>query len=77
MLSVYRKYPVLERLIFDRDIKKKRIAFSLGVSPRTFTNKLHGESSFTWEETCTIQSLFFPDVDKDTLFSVKNQKESG
>lgn len=72
-----RKFPVLEQLIFDRDLKKKRIALSLGVSPRTLTSKLRGESAFTWEETCIIQSVFFPDLDKDTLFATVDQKQAG
>ena len=72
-----RTYPVLERLIFENDIKKKKIANSLGVSPRTFTSKLHGISKFTWNETCIIQKEFFPDMDKDTLFSTIDEKEAG
>ncbi len=60
-------YPVLEGEIAKRGIKKQVIAQRIGVSRRTLMYKLSGESDFNWNEVCIMQSVFFPDMDKDTL----------
>lgn len=62
------KYPVLVGEIAKRGIKKSVIAESIGVSTKTFYNKMAGFAPFTWPEACTIQERFFPDMDKDLIF---------
>ena len=64
------KFPVLVGLIAARGIKKKSIATKLGISERSFYNKLTGIAPFTWEETGIIQTVFFPDKTKEELFAV-------
>lgn len=61
-------YPTLIGEIAKRGVKKTVIAERTGISERSFYNKLAGISSFTWEEVCSIQSTFFPDISKDILF---------
>lgn len=63
------KYPVLEAKITDRGIKKNKIAEAINVSYRSFTNKLSGNTAFTWDEVCVVQERFFPDMELKDLFS--------
>ena len=62
------RYSFLEAKITERGIKKAAISAAIGVTPKSFNNKLTGKSPFTWPEVQTIQKLFFPDLDKDDLF---------
>lgn len=64
------KYPVLTGEIARRGMIRSRMAKAIGVSPRSFYNKMTGKAPFTWEEVCTIQSQFFPDITKEELFRV-------
>ncbi|MEF9974120.1 MAG: hypothetical protein RR739_09150 [Clostridia bacterium] len=63
------KYPHFVAELAKRGMKKKAIASALGISERAFHNKMQGASAFTWEQTCAIQTRFFPDMDKDDLFA--------
>lgn len=63
------KYPVLVGEIAKRGIKKTVIASATNMSTRALYNKILGLTPFDWEEVCVIQSRFFPDMDKDTLFA--------
>ena len=47
------------------DVYKRQ---AIGVTPKSFNNKLAGKSPFTWPEVQTIQKRFFPDMNKDDLF---------
>lgn len=60
-------YPNLENLIKIRGIKRKVIAKRLNITEKSFINKMSGITAFTWDEVCTIQKIFFPDVDKDFM----------
>lgn len=60
-------FPVLESKIVEHGYRKKEIAQKIGVSERAFINKCNGDSDFKWEEVCTLQREFFPEVTKDTL----------
>ena len=62
------KYPNLERKIWEKGLKKARIANTLGIAPKTFSNKLTGKTQLTWDEVCTIQRCFFPESTKESLF---------
>lgn len=63
------KFPVFERKIEERGIKKYKIAEALDVSYRSLRNKMQGTTPFTWDEACTIQEKFFPDMELKTIFS--------
>lgn len=62
------KYQILNKLIQERGVRKSVIARRIGVTEKTLEKKLNGQSPFTWDQVCTIQKVFFPDQDKDTLF---------
>ena len=64
------KYPVLAGKIVERGIAKTKIAEAIGVSGRSFKNKMDGVTNFTWDEVCIIQDRFFPDMQmKELLIS--------
>ena len=62
-------YPTLRAEIARRGIKKGAMAKTLGITNRSFTNKMNGITSWTWPEVCKVNAIFFPDMDKDTLFA--------
>lgn len=62
-------YPMLEREIAGRGIKKKTIAESINVCNKSLNNKLSGRVPFTWPEVSTIRNRFFPDIAPDVLFA--------
>ena len=59
--------------LFDRGIRMRAVADSIGVSTKSLYNKIEGKSRFSWSETCIIQSRFFPDISKDDLFAEYKQ----
>ena len=61
-------FPNLTGEIAKRGIKKTVIAERTGISLRALYDKMEGKTSFTWEEVNAIHSVFFPDIEKDTLF---------
>lgn len=65
------KFPRLRGLIAERGVRQTKIAQALGISYRSFHNKMVGNSSFIWEEVCIIHDRFFPDISKDELFKTK------
>lgn len=70
-------YPMLERELAGRGIKKKVVAESIGVTYRSLNNKLSGRVPFTWPEVSTIRSRFFPDMAPDVLFSPIDERYQG
>ena len=69
-------YPAPEREIAGRGIKKKTIAESINVCPKSLNNKLAGRVPFTWPEVSKIRSQFFPDMSPDVLFAWVGQQDS-
>ncbi len=63
------KYNVLNGKIVEKGIKRQEIYKELGISEKSFRNKLNGKSDFTWTQVCLIQEKFFPELDKETLFA--------
>ncbi len=61
-------YPMLELEIYKKGIKLKRMAEYLEISSKALSNKLKGNTEFTWLEVCKIQKEFFPTITKDELF---------
>lgn len=62
-------YRTLKGEIIKKGLSIKYIAKSIGISERTLRNKINGLTDFTWVEVCKIQSLFFPQISKDELFT--------
>ena len=69
-MSVRKKivYPALEAEIARLGIKKYQIAESLGIHPRTLSNKLGGTIRFSAEEAVQIQEQWFSDMTVNELF---------
>lgn len=68
------RYKFLEEELLKRGIKKKAIAKLLGITERTFLNKLKGITKFGWDEAAKIHMTYFLDIeDRDDLF-VENDK---
>ena len=63
------KYPNLAGEIARRGVKKAAISRHLGISDKSFSNKMSGRSPFTLCEATAIQHHFFPDVSMDVLFA--------
>ena len=53
--------------IAKRGIRKYEIASELGITSRALYSRLNGNVAFTWPEVCKLQSVFFPDIEKDVL----------
>lgn len=68
------RYNNLNGEIARRRLHKTEIAKAIGVSYRTFRNKMTGESPLTWNEVVTIQRKFFPDLSKDYLFATDDEE---
>ena len=68
-------YPTLVGEIAKRGIKRSVIASTVGISERALYSKISGKVPFTWPEACKIREVFFPDMEKDTLFE-KSTDES-
>ncbi len=66
-------YPILEREIAGRGVKKKAIAESIQVCNKTLNNKLSGRVPFTWPEVSRIRKQFFPDIAPDVLFAISEE----
>ena len=70
------KYSVMASEIMKRGIRKTDIAKAISSSTKTLNNKLCGKSEFTWNEVCTIQAGFLPDISKDDLMATDEQKSA-
>ena len=66
-------YPFLIGEIAKKGIKKKAIAQSIGISSRSLSNKLTGQSHFSLPEAMTIQEEFFPNTPIETLFNADRE----
>lgn len=70
------RYRILASKIFEKGLKKKAVAESIGITPRALNNKLYGITPFTWGEVCKIQQIYFPDIIKDDLFATDEDKKT-
>lgn len=61
-------YTNLEAEIVRKKLSKEVIANTIGKTYTTFTLKLNGKYSFTYDEALIIQESFFPECDLKTLF---------
>lgn len=62
-------FPNLQAEIVRNGFVKRSIAESIGVSPRSLTNKLNGRTEFTRSEMITIREEYFPNASANYLFS--------
>lgn len=51
-----------------RRLRKPEVAAALGISERTFRNKLQGKTEFTFAEVQAVRDTFFPDLSLEYLF---------
>lgn len=68
-------YQNLQCEMVRNSVSNKEISEALGITERTLRNKMHGLTSFYWEEACTIQQCFFPQLTKDYLFAIEEEEE--
>ena len=61
-------YPVLEKEIVNKAIKKKDIAKELGIKQSTLSCKLSGKNEFTLKECKKIRELLHTDIGINKLF---------
>lgn len=64
-------YPVLERNIHNKGFDISVISFLLGITDKSFLDKLNGNSSFYFDEVILIRDNFFPDCSLQELFIKK------
>nr|DAL93597.1 MAG TPA: Regulatory protein-modification, helix-turn-helix, transcriptional regulator, DNA [Caudoviricetes sp.] len=50
-------------------ITQIRVSKELGITDRSFSKKIHGNTDFTCEEMFAIQQKFFPDKTLEYLFA--------
>lgn len=51
------------------------VAKLIGVSDRTFRNKINGKSEFGVKQAMQIRRKFFPDLDIEYLFGENSEKD--
>lgn len=61
-------YPELVAEMAKRRVTRTELAKEIGISTRALYAKLTGETDFTLSEAAAIHTLFFPTLNKDTLF---------
>lgn len=69
-------FPNLKAEMARSGVDGKTIATSIGITPRTFSNKLCGKSEFTRSEMMKIQSGFFNGLSIEYLFDVSKQNSA-
>ncbi len=67
MVEIRPYFPILESEIAKRGIRKKDIAKSIGITERSLTKKLSGETDWWWNEVLAIHAIF-PYVPPEKLF---------
>lgn len=67
-------YPNLVGEMARCGIRPQYVAETIGISYKTFRNKISGNSDFTWPEVNVIQHTFFPNLNKDYLFATENDQ---
>lgn len=66
------KFCVLNGKIAESNLLRRDIAKRLGISNRSFRNKMTGETSFTWDEVKLIRNEFFPGIPLEQLFKTRD-----
>lgn len=52
-------------------ISYEAVCRELGISEKTFRNKIKGVTAFTWNEAKKIKQAFFPEEDIEELFKAE------
>jgi hypothetical protein len=61
-------YPVLTGAIATKGLKKVAIANTLGITAKTFLNKLSGKSCLSLPQAQQIRNTYFPEMPLEKLF---------
>lgn len=61
-------YPILEAEMAKHGLDDKDISNQLGITERSFRNKITGKTDFWWNEVLAIHAIF-PGVEPVKLFS--------
>ena len=54
--------------MIKKGITRKEVAKLLGITPKTFFNKMNGRTEFTWTEVKAIRQMVAPEKTLDDLF---------
>lgn len=60
--------------MLKKGVSAKKISEKIGISTKTFFNKMNGSSEFTRKEMYTLRDEFFPDKSIEYLFTIDIQK---
>ena len=64
-------YPTLKAEIAKAGILEKDIAERIGITPRSFSDKINGKTDWNWTEAVTIHACF-PNIEMLELFKNEN-----
>ncbi|MDL2214219.1 hypothetical protein LJB76_01505 [Clostridia bacterium OttesenSCG-928-O13] len=67
-------YPVLVEEAKARGLTPGAMAKALDMPYKRVWRWLTGRCAIRWEEACLLQQRFFPDIEKDRLFSTSPQQ---
>jgi transcriptional regulator with XRE-family HTH domain len=63
--------------MMKRGVTVKDLSERIGISSKTYSNKMNGTSEFTRKEMYTIRDLFFPDKSIEYLFASDKRQSNG
>lgn len=69
-------FPNLKAEMARSGFDGKKIAAFIGISPKSFSNKLCGKTEFNRSEMMKIQSCFFKGLSIEYLFDVSKQNSA-
>lgn len=64
-------YENIERLIFEKKLKKSDIAHAIGITYNTLLLKLSGKYKFTLDEAVALRNFLDPDMSIEELFKTE------
>lgn len=62
--------------MMKKGVTAKDLSIKIGISNKTYSNKMNGHSEFTRKEMYTIRDMFFPDKSIEYLFSINKNVTS-
>jgi len=62
--------------MMKKGITVKALSEKIGVSSKTYSNKMNGSSEFTRKEMYTIRDEFFPDKSIEYLFTLDSGQKT-
>lgn len=64
-------YENVERLIFEKKLKKSDIAHEVGITYNTLLLKLSGKYKFTLDEAVALRNILDPDMPIEEMFKTE------